>query len=227
MIVTCPECSTRYSVDASAIGPHGRKVRCVKCGHSWTESPPEDLPRPVAPAPLGAAGTAEEGEAARRRTTGRRERPRVVGERGGGSAWLAWLLLLVVVGGAAGGAVAFQAEMVRLWPSAKHLYALAGLAPKPIGYGLALRNVTSKEATEDDARVLRVSGEIVNTTDEVRDVPPLRGVLLDHAERELQRWTFQASESRLLPGEVVSFESEIRDPSPDAARLTIVFDERG
>lgn len=56
MIITCPACSARYPVDAASFAPSGRKVRCAKCGHSWHQAPPTDLPRkgeePVAaPAP--------------------------------------------------------------------------------------------------------------------------------------------------------------------------------
>lgn len=45
MIITCPSCSTRYPVEGSSFAPSGRKVRCAKCGHSWHQAPPTDLPR--------------------------------------------------------------------------------------------------------------------------------------------------------------------------------------
>lgn len=45
MIITCPSCSSRYPVDEASFAPSGRKVRCAKCGHTWHQAPPTDLPR--------------------------------------------------------------------------------------------------------------------------------------------------------------------------------------
>ena len=46
MILTCPECTTRYQTDASQFAPDGRKVRCAKCGHVWLQMPPAPEPEP-------------------------------------------------------------------------------------------------------------------------------------------------------------------------------------
>ncbi|HEX7007092.1 MAG TPA: DUF3426 domain-containing protein [Alphaproteobacteria bacterium] len=42
MIITCPECATRFSLDPSAIGPQGRKVRCSSCHHTWLQTLPAE-----------------------------------------------------------------------------------------------------------------------------------------------------------------------------------------
>lgn len=35
MVVTCPNCRSRYAVDPLKIGPDGRTVECARCHHQW------------------------------------------------------------------------------------------------------------------------------------------------------------------------------------------------
>lgn len=45
MILTCPNCNSRYLVSDTAIPAEGRAVRCAACKHVWTEYPqPEAAP---------------------------------------------------------------------------------------------------------------------------------------------------------------------------------------
>ena len=53
MVVTCPNCGSRYAVDPLAIGPAGRKVQCARCDHRWFQMvegappPPDVVIRPT------------------------------------------------------------------------------------------------------------------------------------------------------------------------------------
>lgn len=51
MIITCPACSARYSVDATHLGSDGRMVACANCSHRWHQAPQSDTPPPLRPAP--------------------------------------------------------------------------------------------------------------------------------------------------------------------------------
>jgi len=47
MIITCPNCQTRYQVAEKAIGSAGRKVMCANCNQAWKAVPePEPQPEP-------------------------------------------------------------------------------------------------------------------------------------------------------------------------------------
>ena len=41
MILTCPDCATRYLTKPEAIGPNGRTVRCASCSATWFVSAEE------------------------------------------------------------------------------------------------------------------------------------------------------------------------------------------
>lgn len=43
MILSCPNCSTRYLLSSASIGVDGRDVRCAKCNHQWFQEPDPDL----------------------------------------------------------------------------------------------------------------------------------------------------------------------------------------
>lgn len=65
MILTCPNCATRFGVPEKALQPAGRTVKCSRCAHLWFSAPdgqpapapvPATVPRVVpAPAPEPAA----------------------------------------------------------------------------------------------------------------------------------------------------------------------------
>src|ERR1044072_4424696 len=47
MILTCPQCATRYQMDDDKLPSGGRKVRCTKGGHVWFHETPIAPPEPA------------------------------------------------------------------------------------------------------------------------------------------------------------------------------------
>ena len=51
MIITCPDCSTFYSIDPTLLGSGESVVRCSKCGKQWLQEPVDAAPERTAAAP--------------------------------------------------------------------------------------------------------------------------------------------------------------------------------
>jgi hypothetical protein len=175
------------------------------------QGPPDDLPKALSMAPDGevrlspaAARAAEKRRAAQKSAAG-------------------WLIFVLVFGGGCAAAYAYRQQIVDYWPPAARLYTELGIKLRVLGEGLEIRNLNLSHAEHDGTPVLVVAGEIANTTGQAKDVPGLRGALLDSDKHELQHWIFTTAHPRLLPGEVASFESEVANPKPDAANISITF----
>jgi predicted Zn finger-like uncharacterized protein len=58
MVVTCPNCGSRYAVDPLAIGPAGRTVQCARCDNRWFQKVDGDAPPPYVVTHLPSPGVA-------------------------------------------------------------------------------------------------------------------------------------------------------------------------
>jgi predicted Zn finger-like uncharacterized protein len=209
MILSCPACSTRYLLEPAALGPRGRQVRCAKCGHSWQQTPPSDMPREVdlSMPPPGTLALPENAG------------PRPGSRRGLG---LPLLILVLLALGLSGGYF-FRARIVTEWPGTAGIYELVGIPVRILGAGLELANVAFTWRQTDGATVIDVRGEVSNKTDRDITLPPLRVALSDDQDKQLSDWTFTLDRSTIAPGETVVFKTEGKNPPPAATKLHVTF----
>jgi predicted Zn finger-like uncharacterized protein len=206
MILTCPQCSTRYHVDPAALGSAGRTVRCASCGQRWSVKPPADTPRAVDLGPLATQAPRTPAAAPRR-----------------GSRSLIGLLAAVLVLLLAASAVIGRNEIAADFPATAAVYQALGLAVAP-ELGLRFEEVKSTRLEEGGISVLVVEGAIVNTTGSERAVPPIRITLLDGGGRELQEELFQAKEQNLEAGSKTSFSGRVVNPAERARNYRVTFE---
>jgi predicted Zn finger-like uncharacterized protein len=211
MILTCPQCSTRYHVDATALGAAGRTVRCANCGQRWSVSPPADTPQIVefstpAPATVPRMRPVAAGEQVQNRRS-----ISLVG-------WLVAVLAVLVVASVVIG----RNEIVAGFPASASIYQKLGLIP--VEHGLQFEAITSTRLQEGGIAVLVVEGGIVNVTPDDREVPPIRITLLESGGRQLQEELFRAKEQHLQPGARTSFSGRVVSPADRARNFSITFE---
>lgn len=221
MILQCPSCSTRFVVDAAALGTDGRRVRCAVCSHTWFQRPDEVLPLATPPPDQSAGRPVDEPPppGANLPAISRR------GSSGGAVAWLVTLVL--VVGGLAAAGYVGRDTIVEVWPPAFRLYETLGIpvaiepAEGPPGAGLALRLETPLFEEADGGSILRINGTVTNPTQQERMVPPLVATLLDANDVPVDSVTFRLDVINLDPGGSAAFETVLADPHPGATQIEV------
>lgn len=214
MILTCPACATRYLVDPALLGPAGRAVRCAKCGHSWMQTPPADMPRRVdVPIPP------------KMESTGSHAVPARIGEKRP-SNWPWWTLLaaaiLLFVVTAAYLAREYEIDSFqRLAEVADQL--LSG-SPPP-GEGLEFSNIRFERREVDGTNLIVIEGQLFNATPETKPIPTLKATLQDERGRWLSDWTFSLGRPSIESGETLSFKVTSPNPPPTTRNLHITFTE--
>jgi predicted Zn finger-like uncharacterized protein len=212
MILTCPQCSTRYHVDPASVGTTGRMVRCAHCSHRWLAKPPADAPKVIELTPVTAEATPRMWPVAA---------PDKVPSAGSASlvGWLVGVLIVLIVASAVIG----RNEIVAGFPASAPIYQKLGL-PVTERLGLQFEGVTSKRIDERGVAVLVVEGDIVNVSEQDRSVPSIRVTLLDGGGRELQQELFKAKEIRLGAGAKTSFSGRLVNPAEQARNFSVTFE---
>ena len=212
MILTCPQCSTRYHVDAKSIGAAGRTVRCASCGNRWLATSPADAPRVVE-----LDQTLPPANPQLLPITGRAAGPRAPSASLVG--WLIGVLVILIVASAVIG----RNEIVAGFPASATIYQKLGL-PITLDLGLQFEGVVSRRIEEGGIAVLVVEGAVVNVTDQQRPVPPIRVTLLDGGGRRLQQELFEAADTQLDGGGKTTFSGRLVNPAEQARNFSVTFD---
>ncbi len=236
MILTCPQCGTRYQTDAAKFQPAGRTVRCAKCAHVWHQEAPAPEPDiaddiavvemppaasalmpetpPIAafmPNPVIARRPMNEPEAS--------EWPHRIGVAAG---WLGLIAIILLIGWAA---LTWRRQIATLWPQSASLYASVGL--KTNASGIDIQDVAYHRGTEDGQSVLSVSGILTNSSPRELPVPQLRVALIDDDRHELYHWTFAPGVTTLHSGQSAKFLTRLSNPPEGARHFELRFAKAG
>lgn len=132
-----------------------------------------------------------------------------------------WLLLVLVIAGLVAGGWFGREAIVAAWPPAENLYEALGLPP--LRLGLELRNLRSSTATENGARSLLISGEVVNVTDRAVRLPPVKIGLRDADGREIRSTTLALQPAEIGPKATLPFATRLPQIPAEAKDVKVTF----
>ncbi|AYV46943.1 hypothetical protein CFHF_08510 [Caulobacter flavus] len=250
MILTCPECASRYFVDDAKVGSAGRVVRCASCGARWTarneEAADEDLfdaPPPAAaasgPANDAAAASAsidplhaleDEPEPPVSALPGE-ELPKVFRARADaerrlkeakttGIVWASMAAFVVLV---LLGAWVFNLNIGKLLPSTAGAYAMVGKPINTVGLIVEESSLRAQPSMQDGRAALTVTGVIRNITEKPVSAPPLRIALLNKGQKRVAGQLAAAADPIIPPGQTRHFSVTLLDPPSSAQILEVGF----
>jgi len=241
MILTCPQCATRYFLPDAQVGPEGRAVKCTSCGKVWRAGAaprPEPEPEPELavpshhfepePDPAAVAEPDPEEEfaaAAQRRAeilrgkkaeAERRQRQAAVITTAVWAGVAAAIALCLALG------IIFRIQIVKWWPGTATAYAALGM---PVNAsGLLIDKVQAAPAIVQGHRSLVVTGVLTNASAGPRPAPAFRISILDKTGRALaERMIETAPPVALKVGEARRFQLQLSDPPPGAVDVEVTL----
>ncbi len=239
MILTCPNCATRYSTTAEAIGSNGRTVRCSTCETTWFVTAEPDIldlqqqeheEQKIIDTPVDAFEDREDdnrqfghgsdpalgAHVQIRDMADQRRRNRSL--MGVSFVWFVTISLLA--------AVVFYAfnnrqSIVENYPGMATIYKMFGLEVNELG--LVFDDATIRRLPIDGVETLVINGHIINITEEKRAIPMLELSIENNAEEILASWVIEPPQAELAAKERIAYSSEYQNPPVDGELVTYRF----
>jgi predicted Zn finger-like uncharacterized protein len=233
MLLTCPECSAKYTVADGAIPSQGRSVRCAACQHTWRQMPvggTDDvfnlgeaaknlLPnnglrlRPKA-AP---SGPVEPHARMRKRTHDKME---LANRLAAGVPWAIAASILVIGGFSA---IGHRTDIVRAWPKSASVFAAVG-QPANL-YGIDISAVQARSRPDGTGTRVLVGGVLTSVSRHDEPVPYLKVALVTAKGEEKLSWMVDPGIEVLKAGQVHRFQTGRAMPARGGLRAVVVFAE--
>lgn len=256
MILTCPQCETRYQADASKFSPPGRKVRCAKCGHVWhQEAPATDLePKSQAAAaepetpqiPAETPTTAMDPELQRLAVGATDATPStesVVAQKSTASDTVERKSKSVSrapqnIGLTVGWLGLVAVILLIGWSALSYRQQIATVWPRAASLysalglhvntrGLDFVDVALHREAEDGQQVWAVTGKLVNVSAHEQPVPSIEATLTDINKHAIYHWSFNSGAAVLKPGQTAAFLTRLSSPPAGARHLELRFAASG
>lgn len=122
-----------------------------------------------------------------------------------------------------GAGINYRTEIVRAYPELNALYRVVGLGTNVIG--LNITELNTLRTTRDGNPVIVVNAKILNITNRLAYVPNVLVSLLGADARVIYEWSVTPSIRNILPGDVLSIDTQLTSPPVGVERVRLSFVE--
>lgn len=190
MILTCPQCATRYLLPAHTLGQEGRRVKCSECSEMWFQLPDseelkaqstesfEEIPEGVKPLPEGANLPTVQEQTDEVSEDKAADRTRLMGYAAAVCVFFAVLGILI----------GFRGFISEALPISQSLYALMGYEKENPVLRLVFDSLQAKATSDAAGEKIEVTGKILNPMDYSIKVPPIKAEIRDKDGKVLESW---------------------------------------
>lgn len=218
MILTCPNCTTRFLLSAFVLAPDGRQVKCSNCSETWFQLPdpeelnaapeemPQDIPESVKPLPEGSSVPAlkEDDEPS--------GKPFVAGA-------IAAAIIFVMI---AGVLIFMNKTIIQSIPATLPIYNALGIVTTIPGEGLVFDRLEARIGNNEEDSNIFLSGAIINLTSNVVGVPMILGELRNDSGETIKEVLIQPPSDYIQNENTLPFEAVFSDV-PEAKEIFIRF----
>ncbi|HWU50128.1 MAG TPA: MJ0042-type zinc finger domain-containing protein [Asticcacaulis sp.] len=224
MILSCPNCGTRYSLSESQLGPNGRKVRCSACKTTWHAEAPPAEPIELAPEAPAKPRVEDLQKVKAERLPSRyrallQDKKRLKALTAQGLVW----------GGLAGGFVAVLAfafilrvDIVRAFPRIAGAYAMVGV--KVNATHLEFGTKSADASFKGGRFYVTVKAQIRNISDKAVPVPPVRVKLMDASLQTFSTALIPSGGLSVPPHQTRTLTFDVADPKNLTSSIDMDFD---
>lgn len=221
MILTCPNCASRYLLSAQVLAPGGRRVRCSNCKEEWfqlpdpdelsdtAQQPIDEIPKAVKPIPEGSSvpALAEDVKA------GKTKPP----ARGAFAGYLGAAAVGLII---LGGAVVAKNQVVKAWLPSAGLYEMLGMSVTAPGEGLVFDRVKARMLSPQD---IEIEGTIINLTKDDQYLPDIEASIRNEAGDVLMETRIEPPYDMLQGESTLPFKSRYTGSAPGADHIQLKF----
>jgi len=229
MIITCPNCYTKYMVPAQKLGGMGRMVRCSRCHTQWHQEAPatqqqylgQEAPRHIANPRLAIAGnTLGGGHPFERDSYQPGNLPVVASAQEQKRQMFNTILAAVLVlAGIFGSILLLRDSLVKAIPMMGAVFepfeTPSTQTPQAATVGLVIGDIQRDVVDEDGFVTYIIQGKVTNTNLTDKEVPNLRIALLNEKGVQLDAWRVQPQKRVLKSGESTDWICHFYNPPLD------------